>query len=185
MLFKLLFGDDLNIETTLKCQMLFSKLLFLHFRWGMPHCKTNKKTRSPRKSYPTLRPLSQTLCFYLSRQRTDQKFFPRQRKPGGSRRKSWRKLIVTEKFAERSDRVPIVFQHPPVIPCEDRCEFGPPKGRTKKEVFVGPWTPILRRYDWKTRVYYFEPSFVSLPSWPRHLEKTLCTIFVRQLDCWF
>ena len=43
------------------------------------------------------------------------------------------------------------MQNPPVIPGEDRGEFGTPIQSEPQEVFGSPFTPILTRYDWMSR----------------------------------
>ena len=88
MLFKFLFGDDLNIETISKCQMLFSETPLSPLQ--MRNAILQPPTKNPkfyRKSYP-IYPTTPTFChrpcgFYLSRQRfTDQKFERWTEKPG-------------------------------------------------------------------------------------------------------
>ena len=66
-----------------------------------------------------------------------------------------------------STKSTLVFQSPAVIPCEDRC-LEPLKAEPQ-EVFQRIQTPILTRYDWKTRATTNVGKYTSPmdPSWVR------------------
>ena len=64
--------------------------------------------------------------------------------------------------------ITLVFQNPPVIPCEDRCERNPCL-RLLLRRCLGVQTPILIRYDWKTRVKMELQRPLLITGLPTHL----------------